>query len=941
MSLSQLAAPRPHDRLGRRAACVLAAATICAVTLLAHRAQAQVKLAPAQDGHLGAWLVAGPIAEVSMRKLDLGELTVRAGARITQANWAPRWQLRSHADGALDLRRLLGPTGGAYALLAGQLSLRSQLRGWLLLSADGGVTVTVDGRTLFSRDLARLRDRCWDAVPITLPEGEHTLVLKLHQHGRHWAVAVRILDGKDLLAPDGFSLVLPGTTAQDTRRLAHALLTVSVEAGLSRAGYRPRCVIEYRRGVPRAVDLRASVEIRRDNRAEALYRARLGSMVVAQHGVGPLRALLPPLKANVLDKRRSAQPVRFTVQVGAERHTRELAMSPAAPPLFARAWALLEAVGHSRHPRLTDPAATAATLRWHLEQVRSAATPRRGGTAALSRALAELESLVTALEQGGDPLRRPGVIDVALRSVLDGRPQHMRIHVPDSYEPGGPRRYPLVVLLHGYDGSPETVMRAFLDRDGRSAHPAVDGFVLAPYAHGNSFYRGPGEQAVMAALDWMTHNYPIDPQRVSITGVSMGGTGAAQLALRYAYRFAAAAPLCGYHSFFVRRDLANVALRPWERDRMHHWSPASIAPNGRHLPMYVAHGTRDLPLDNSRVLVAAYRRLGYSMFDEWPETGHAVWKQTYAGARMWSWLSRHRRDPDPERVTLRTDALRYGALDWVRITALQSPGKMAQVDARFSGEHQVSATTEGVAEFELLRSEPRLRVNAPVTVQVDGQTLSFAGSEPLLLHRDGVAWHKGELRLRGQRKRAGAEGPIRDVWLGPVLFVFGSLDPATTRANREVAESLAELSHGIDIRYAVVSDRQVTREMERDHSLVLVGNAQTNRILSRLDARLPIRVAAGRVLLGAQSFAAEEVGTVFIHPNPDQPDRYVVAVEAPTVRGLWRALSLPQLLPDFLVFDAGLAPAAAEQVLGAASVLAGGFFANDWSLPKDTRDPEG
>ena len=79
-----------------------------------------------------------------------------------------------------------------------------------------------------------------------------------------------------------------------------------------------------------------------------------------------------------------------------------------------------------------------------------------------------------------------------------------------------------------------------------------------------------------------------------------------------------------------------------------------------------------------------------------------------------------------------------------------------------------------------------------------------------------------------------------------------------------------------------------------------------------------------------------------IHPNPRQPARYVVVVEALRAPGIWRALSLPALLPDFMVFDAGLAPAAGQQVLGSGRVLAAGFFERDWSVPKEFRDaPQG
>jgi hypothetical protein len=83
------------------------------------------------------------------------------------------------------------------------------------------------------------------------------------------------------------------------------------------------------------------------------------------------------------------------------------------------------------------------------------------------------------------------------------------------------------------------------------------------------------------------------------------------------------------------------------------------------------------------------------------------------------------------------------------------------------------------------------------------------------------------------------------------------------------------------------------------------------------------------------------VGAIFVRPNPRHPDRYVVVVTAPRAAGIWRALSLPQMLPDFVVYDDELAPAAAEVVLGRdAKVVAAGFFDDAWKLPKELRDPD-
>jgi predicted esterase len=886
-------------------------ALLCtAACLWAGTAAAEVRLAPAADGHLGAWLVSGP----------LGMKPAVAADPVAGS----RWRLIAAGDGALNLDRELDAKGkaGPHALLGGVLEIAEDFDGFFLLSADGGIAVSVDGQTIFDRDLPRLRDQSWDAIPVKLRAGSHPLVLRLHHRGRHWAAEVRVVDRRTWLPPPGLSLRLPGTTDRDAAALVLRLQTVAISAGVDGDGYHPRCVIEYRRGVPRDTPLDVTVEAHLAGQSDPLLRVALGSVVVGPARVQPFSALLPTIAPDRLSQ---ATRVAFEVRTGAAKQKVDAGVSARAPALIARARAALVALADRTD--LLDRDATAATLAWRIGRLQQANPDRVG------REIDDLSHLIAGLERGGDPFRETGVLDLALPSDLDHRPQPLRLHVPQSYAASDERRYPLVVLLHGYDGSPAGIMEAFLDTDSRSPHPGVDGFVLAPAAHGNAFYRGPGEQAVMAAVDFVLRTYPIDPDRVSITGVSMGGTGAAHLGLRYAERFAAAAPLCGYQSYFVRRDVQGRPRRPWETDLMHHWSPASFAQSGRHLPLYVAHGTRDLPLSNSRVLVDAYRTLGYPIVDDWPDTGHAVWKQTYAGARLWPWLVRHRRDPGAPRITLRTDALRYGKLDWVRIVALAEPGRMGQVDAELVGSTEVRVTTERVAELEIDRP-------TPVAVTLDGVRLAFDSGERVAARRDADTWIKaGPAAAAARTKRAGLEGPVSDALLGPLLFVYGSRDPAWARASREVAQSLANLRFGVDVAYPVLADLELTPELARDHSLVLVGNPSTNQAMAALDARLPIRVTPECVELAARRYCGDEVGAMFIYPNPDHPDRYVVLVEAPKLPGLLRALSLPQLVPDFLVFDAGVAASAGEQVLASGHVLAGGFFQNDWSLPPTLDDP--
>lgn len=924
-------------RDARRAAAWAALAAALIVVAPSTARAAEVELAPAGDGSLGAWLSAGPIPSALGKDLDLASIDPRAGARPEAKGWTPSWRLLSVARGAIDLAKQLG-TGdraGPYALVGGVLELKRDLDGWLLLSADGGVRIDVDGKPLWHRNLLRLRGESWDVLPLRLPRGRHRLVMLLHHPERYFAFEVRVLERKTLLPPAGLSLLLPGTSDADAQRLARDMLTETVRAGLDARGYSPSVTLAYRRGVPRGVALDARVEVTAPGSAKPIVAVSAGSIALTGRATYPLELRLPRLALSAL--RAAPQRLRVTAHVGAVSVNASLIVSNAAPAALGRAQAALGAV--ARDKSLLDASVVRATLEERVHRLEQAGAGAHLAEVNVSRALGSLDDLTRTLAQHRDPLAQHGLLDLARDSDLDGRPQRFVLHVPASYAPGAARRYPLVVVLHGYNGYPRRVMRAFLDSD--SSAPQVNGFVVAPYAFGNTFYRGPGEHETMRVLDWVMKTYPIDVKRVSITGVSMGGTGTAELAFFHAQRFAAAAPLCGYQSYFVRHDTSGRPIRPWERARMQHWSPASWAENGRNLPLYLAQGTRDFPLADGKVLVKRYHELGYSIRDDWPDIGHNVWTITYAGARMWRWLTQWKRDPEPAHVTLKTDQLRYAKQDWVRITELARPEHMGSVDAEVQAPDRIVVHTDAVHAFTLTRPAARVKTHAPLTVVVDGQSFAFAPTRPLALHRDASGWHAGPPAIVPGQKRAGVEGPIRDAFQGKLAFVYGTLDPATTRANREVARAFARVGWGVDIHYPVLADRDVPPSLERDHSLFLVGSARDNLLVRAIDVKLPVHVKGDALTLGTHRYQGDDVGAIFIYPNPQQPDRYVVVVEGVTARGVWRALSLPHLLPDFLVYNAGLAGAATEQVLGSnAHVLAGGFFDRMWRVPARVADPD-
>jgi predicted esterase len=905
----------------------LALALLFASWIAAGAARAEVSLVPAQDGSVGAWLVLGALPEARCAQLDPTKLGPAKGATALGS----RFRVSASASGALDLARVLGAgkRAGACAVAAALLVAERQIDAWLLVSADGPIEISVGGRPLWEGPEKRSRAGGWDAIRLRLSPGRHPLILRLRHPGDHWALAARLIDAADLSPPRGLSWSLPGTDAEDGRRLTEQMLRVGLRPGLEANGNTPSLELSFDNGVPRGVALPAKVALRHGTERHAPLA--LGSVAVGARAVHRLEARLPRL--TYTDER----PIRVTaaVEVGPARLERSFFASRRAAPLLARANALRERIGREKPSWLRDSEAVTATLAWRAERLRRAGA---AGQQRLSRTLGALESLLGMLDAKQDPLLGPGFVTVARWSALDGEPEPVTVQVPTSHGKDPSRRHPLVVVLHGYNGTPSSVLRAFLDLEPASRAAKVDGFVLAPNAHGNAFYRGPGEHEVLAAIDWALRVYPIDPLRVSITGVSMGGTGSAFIALRHADRFSAASPLCGYHSYFVRRDTSKRPIRPWERDRMHHWSPASWAENGRNLPLYVAHGTKDFPLENSRVLIDRYRALGYSLTEEWPDIGHAVWEKSWNGARMWPWLSAKRRDPEPARVSLRTDALSRGRQAWARIVRLTQPGRMATLDVQIIDPTRIEVAAEGVAAFALDRTA-RLAPGQATTIAIGKTTVTFAPDESVALERTGSTWRKGAREPAAHEKRAGVEGPIREVFDHPLALVWGSVDPRTARANREVAEAFARTRHGPGIHYRVTSDAEIDRDTLASHGLFLVGTAGDHRLLAELGSSLPIRVVNGELRVGARTHSGPGTGAIFVHPSPFARERSLVVVTGVDPAGIWRALSLPQLLPDFLVYDAALAPAAGEQVLGSARVIAGGFFDWGWRLPAEPSDP--
>jgi predicted esterase len=900
-----------------------------------------VRMVPSPAGRIGAWLLAGPFkapgVDASALRPSLGDVVPEARVKDP-----PRWILASSSEGPIDVKAALRANqSDVFAYAAGTLHLDESGKVHLLVGTDDGLRLSVDGKVVVSRDEPRPFREDDNMVALDLAAGDHSILLELHQRDGAWSFRFRVLD-RELAPPKGSYLELPGTTMEDARALARKMSWVSVDRGLATDGYRPRLTVKFTEGAPRGVPLRVRAKL------QGFFDVDAGEIPIDARGVGESVVTLPALGDADLPKIEAADQT-YEIEV-AERSVK-------APFIALRA--TREAVAHadkalasvsSRSAWL--PIESIVTVR-HLRN-RLLALVARGDADkdAQAEEARELEAAAAAIDKQTDPYAtRTGPMRRAIPSPIDGEPSEVALYVPPGYRPGAKRTWPLVVALHGMNGYPMSMLRWFFGGDDPKkdqiweerhvgALPALDAFVVAPDGHGNTMYRDLGEDDVMRAVEWVQRAYPIDPARITITGPSMGGIGSASIPFHHPDRFAAAAPLCGYHSYFVRRDFIGRPLRPWERFLAEERSNVFWAENGARLPMWIVHGTQDLPESNSGVLIERYEKLGFSMKHDHPVAGHNVWQQTYEEMKGANWLLKHRRDLHPASVHFKTTRTRFGDDAWLHVTELSAPDAWGEVDARVTSKHAVRASTRGVAELTIDRDEKLLE--GAVTVTLDGTALAFAEGESIEAHREAAGWAKGRATHTGPWKRGEITGPLRDVFHAPILFVYGASDPAQTRANQEVARSFAQIRWGVRVKYPVMSDEEFLAAGEplaNDRALFLVGNAKSNRLVRELEPNLPLKIDGDAVTVGAQRITGKQAGAAFIVPNPKRADRYVVVVEGVDALGTWRSLSLPDLLPDFVVWDEGVAPSRGQMNLSVGSVRAAGFFKNDWSLPAKIDDP--
>jgi len=484
-----------------------------------------------------------------------------------------------------------------------------------------------------------------------------------------------------------------------------------------------------------------------------------------------------------------------------------------------------------------------------------------------------------------------GVQEWAYESPVDGTGQPFKIMIPTDYDAARPAA--LSVYMHGYSGD------HISHSTGVQAHTGSFEAAVLGRSRGG-WYLALSQADVLQAIDYIEAHWRIDPNRIHITGGSMGGGGVLTLGSRFPHRFASGQVTCGY----IGQNQINNLLT---------------------FPIYAMHSSDDPvvpPLLIRGPLAELRRGGGQAIFDETNGFGHAVWGYAAGNKRSGEWAEQQVR---PDSHTVRH--LDFTALDgaamrcwWAEIAEWGDEPRPAHFVATAGENNLLFVELDNVARLRLRVTESPFNSKQPLHVSINGavpREIAAPLSAEIVIDGPNAVGGEAPVRLHTPG------GPIQAYDGSPLLIVYGTGgDAATNTAMHTAAEAASKSSNPAWIndrgeadpcdkvphrqnlfgRLATKPDSAVTEADIARCNLVLIGTASENAVVAKIAERLPVRLAAEKIVCSdGLTLPASHSTLGLLHFNPLAPQHLVFWVASTEAAGYRADATVPALASPLFI----------------------------------------
>jgi len=255
--------------------------------------------------------------------------------------------------------------------------------------------------------------------------------------------------------------------------------------------------------------------------------------------------------------------------------------------------------------------------------------------------------LTLALPAAAAPRVETGFLDreITLGSVS----YRYQVYTPVNYVRS--KALPVILFLHGVgEGGEDGLLQTQVGlgpaiRQARERFPFI---VVFPQARRDQLWAGEMATLALKTLDQTVKEFNGDPQRLYVTGISMGGFGTWVVAAKTPGKFAAIVPICGFVNL-KRPDLPAERKTFVLKDNPFAKSPdpyVAVASQISKVPTWIFHGGADpvISPDESRRMFQALKASGFDVkYTEYEGMAHDAWDRAYAEPDLVPWLLSHRR----------------------------------------------------------------------------------------------------------------------------------------------------------------------------------------------------------------------------------------------------------------------------------------------------------
>jgi hypothetical protein len=533
-----------------------------------------------------------------------------------------------------------------------------------------------------------------------------------------------------------------------------------------------------------------------------------------------------------------------------------------------------------------------------------------------------------------------GLIVRGYKSKVDGSIQPYGLVVPATFNPSANHQHRLDFWYHGRNAKLSEI--SFItDRErNRGEFTPPDTFVLHPYGRFCNANKFVGEVDTFEALENVRKHYPIDENRISVRGFSMGGAATWHFAGHYASLWAAASPGAGFVDTFIFQKISRSPTQPpWYVQKLWHlYDVTDYAANLFNCPVVAYSGEIDGQREAAELMNRAMASEGIELVHIiGPKTAHKFEPNAKEEvARRVDALMVKGRDPLPKKVRFTTWTLRYNNMAWVTVDALDQHWTRARVDAERVAPDAIKATTTNVSALTFsITNSHKPAPNAGLLVALDGQVLhapsvSADGSWTAHFEKQKNRWKLiTDPSTDKLRKRHGLQGPIDDAFMDSFIIVRPTAKPMNTEIGEWTSTAMSDAIREWRLQFRgnapVKNDNAITDADIANSNLIIWGDPRSNRLFMRIAPKLPLHWDRSKFTIAGTTYSFHDHVPILIYPNPLNPKHYIVlnsgftfADEAPTSN----ALQVPKL-PDYGVLN-----------LNTHAIENAGFFDEDWHFAK-------